>query len=282
MEQTVNGDLYIKGINGWDGTNATPDGTSHLQGYLSGLDTRITNNTTAIEGKQNALTAGENIDITNDVISVPRNITVENIQSPTDNTAVNIGSNPEQTKDNVYLTAWGNSSDAEILIEGSGNNNEASSIELNAYGYSDANVLLNSGGKTDRSRVFITANGLLSSEIQIVGGDDNNHPYVNIDSKKFTYNDNDVAVKPINSTFVSGNTIVLTDNYIYSGSSITSLTINGINFTGDCLIQFTTGSTTPSITIIGLVFDVLPSFNSNKYYELGIHNGHCLWVEYDS
>ena len=282
LEQTVNGDLYIKGINGWDGTNAIPDGTSHLQGYLSGLDTRITNNTTAIEGKQNTLTAGDNIDITDDVISVPRDVTLENIQSPSDNTAINIGSNPERTRENMYLTAWGYSSDAEISMEGSGNDNEASSIDINAYGYSDANVSLYGGGKTRRSKVIITANGTEYSEIQIVGGDDNNHSYVNINTEKFTYKDNDIAVKPIDSTFVSGNTIVLTDNYIYSGSSITSLTINGTNFTGDCLVQFTTGSTTPSITISGLAFDVLPTFNSNKYYEIGVHNGHCLWVEYDS
>ena len=281
LEQTVNGDLYIKGINGWDGTNATPDGTSHLQGYLSGLDTRITSNTNSITNKQNTLTAGENIDITDDVISVPRDITVENIQSPSDNTAVNIGSNPEQTRDNMYLTAWGYSSDAQISMEGSGNDNEASSIAINAYGYSDANVQLYGGGKNRMSQVIITANGLQSSEIQIVGNNNNNHSYVNIDSEKFTYKNNDVAVKPINSTFVSGNTIVLTDNYIYSGSSITSLIINGTNFKGDCLIQFTTGTTTPSITISGLAFDVLPTFNSNKYYELGTHNGHCLWVEYD-
>ena len=282
LEQCSNGDLYIKGINGWDGTNATPDGTSHLQGYLSGLDTRITANTTAIGGKQNTLTAGDNIDITDDVISVPRNVTLENIQSPTDNTAINIGSNPENTRDNIYLTAWGYSSDAQISMEGSGNDNEASLIDINAYGYSDANVSLNGGGKNRSSQVIITANGIESSEIQIVGGDDNNHSYVNIDSAKFTYNNNDVAVKPIDSTFVSGNTLVLTDNYIYSGANIASLTINGTNFTGDCLIHFTTGATTPSITISGLVFDILPTFNSNKYYELGIHNGHCLWVEYDS
>ena len=141
LEQTWNGDLYIKGINGWDGTNATPDGTSHLQGYLSGLDTRITANTNNIANKQNI---------------------------------------PTYT----------------------------------------------------------------------------------------TFNDRD--------------SLMLKDNYIYDGTNITSLTINGTNFTGDCLIQFTTGATTPSITISGLVFDVLPSFNSNKYYELGIHNGHCLWVEYDN
>lgn len=74
LEQTVNGDLYIKGINGWDGTNATPDGTSHLQGYLSGLDTRITNNATAIEGKQDTISAGDGIDITNNVVSVDNTV----------------------------------------------------------------------------------------------------------------------------------------------------------------------------------------------------------------
>ena len=282
LEQTVNGDLYIKGINGWDGTNATPDGTSHLQGYLSGLDTRILANTNNIANKQNTLTAGDNIDITDDVISVPQDVILQNIQSNSDNTAINIGSNPEQTRDNIYITAWGYISDADIELTGAGNDNEASMVSINAYGYSDANVSLNGGGKTRSSQVIITANGIESSEIQIVGGDDNNHSYVNIDSAKFTYKDNDVAVKPINSTFVSGNTIVLTDNYIYSGSSIASLIINGTNFTGDCLVQFTTGSNTPNITINGLMFDVLPTFNSNKYYEIGIHNGHCLWVEYDS
>ena len=283
LEQTVNGDLYIKGINGWTGTNATPDGTSHLQGYLSGLDTRITNNTTNIANKQNTLTAGENIDITDDVISVPRDIKIENIQSPSDNTIVSIGSNPEHTRDNMCLTAWGYSSDAEILMKGSGNDNEASSIDINAYGYSDGVIAMRGGTNNEKkSSIVITANGIESSEIQIVGGDDNNHSYVNIDSEKFTYKDNDVAVKPIDSTFVSGNTIVLTDNYIYSGANIATLTINGTNFKGDCLIQFTTGSNTPNITINGLVFDVLPTFNSNKYYEIGVHNGHCLWVEYDS
>lgn len=74
LEQTVNGDLYIKGINGWDGTNATPDGTSHLQGYLNGLDTRITNNTTAIYGKQDTISAGDGIDVTNNVVSVDNTV----------------------------------------------------------------------------------------------------------------------------------------------------------------------------------------------------------------
>lgn len=309
LEQTVNGDLYIKGINGWDGTNATPDGTSHLQGYLSGLDTRITNNTTAIGGKQNTLTAGKNIDITNDVISVPQEVYLNSIFSLEGTTGSELSfSARTQTSDYIYLKAGGASADADIEMMGASNDNEASSIGINAYGYSDANVQLYGGGKNRSSQVeisafgysdgtilmrgatenkkksdiYITANGIQSSEIQIIGGDDNNHSYINIDSEKFTYKDNDIAIKPIDSTFVSGNTIVLTDNYIYSGSSITSLTINGTNFTGDCFVQFTTGSTTPSITISGLVFDVLPTFNSNKYYELGIHNGHCLWVEYDS
>ena len=206
------------------------------------------------------------------------------------------------------MKVGGASADADIDLMGAGNDNEASAIYINAYGYTDANVSLNGGGETRRSQVdinasgysdgtismtggtenekkseiVITANGTEHSEIQIVGGDENNLSHINIDSQRFTYKDNDVAVKPIDSTFVSGNTIVLTDNYIYDGTNITSLTINGTNFTGDCLIQFTTGATTPSITISGLVFDVLPTFNSNKYYELGIHNGHCLWVEYDS
>ena len=283
LEQTVNGDLYIKGINGWDGTNATPDGTSHLQGYLNGLDTRITNNTTNIANKQNTLTAGKNIDITDDVISVPQEVHLSTIFSPDDTYGSALSfSARNQTSDYTILSAAGASADANIELMGAGNDNEASSININAYGYSDANVQLYGGGETRGSQVVITANGTEYSEIQIVGGDNNNHSYVNIDSEKFTYKDNDVAVKPINSTFVSGNTVVLTDNYIYSGANIATLTINGTNFEGDCLIQFTTGSTTPSITISGLVFDVLPTFNINKYYEVGIHNGHCLWVEYDS
>ena len=282
LEQAVNGDLYIKGINGWDGTNATPDGTSHLQGYLSGLDTRITANTNNITNKQNTLTAGNNIDITDDVISVPQEVYLSSVFSPEGTTGSELSfSARTQTSDYTYLKAGGASADADIELMGASNDNEASSININAYGYSDANVQLYGGGETRMSQVIITANGLQSSEIQIVGSNDNNHSYVNIDSEKFTYKDNDIAVKPINSTFVSGNTIVLTDNYIYSGNNIASLTINGTNFTGDCLVQFTTGSTTPSITISGLVFDVLPTFNSNKYYEIGIHNGHCLWVEYD-
>ena len=283
LEQTVNGDLYIKGINGWDGTNATPDGTSHLQGYLNGLDTRITNNTTNIANKQNTLTAGKNIDITDDVISVPQEVHLSTIFSPDDTYGSALSfSARNQTSDYTILSAAGASADVNIELMGAGNDNEASSININAYGYSDANVQLYGGGETRGSQVVITANGTEYSEIQIVGGDNNNHSYVNIDSEKFTYKDNDVAVKPINSTFVSGNTVVLTDNYIYSGANIATLTINGTNFEGDCLIQFTTGSTTPSITISGLVFDVLPTFNINKYYEVGIHNGHCLWVEYDS
>ena len=285
LEQTVNGDLYIKGINGWDGTNATPDGVSHLQGYLNGLDTRITNNTTAIEGKQNTLTAGNNINITDDVISVPQEVYLSSIfslEGSTTGSELSFSART-QTSDYIYMKAGGASADADIELMGAGNDNEASSININAYGYSDGVIAMRGGTESNnKSSILITANGTENSELQIVAGDDNNHSYVNIDSEKFTYKDNDVEVKPINSTFVSGNTIVLTDNYIYSGSSITSLTINGTNFKGDCLIQFTTGSNTPSITISGLVFDALPTFNSNKYYEIGVHNGHCLWVEYDS
>ena len=284
LEQTVNGDLYIKGINGWDGTNATPDGTSHLQGYLSGLDTRITNNTNNIANKQHTLTAGDNIDITDNVISVPQEVYLSSIYSLEGTTGSELSfSARTQTSDYIYMKAGGASADANIELMGAGNDNEASSIELNAYGYSDGVIAMRGGTNNEKkSEIVITANGLQSSEIQIIGGNDNNNSYVNIDSEKFTYKDNDVAVKPINSTFVSGNTIVLTDNYIYSGANIVTLTINGTNFVGDCLIQFTTGSTTPSITISGLVFDVLPTFKNNKYYEIGTHNGHCLWVEYDS
>lgn len=310
LEQTVNGDLYIRGINGWDGTNATPDGVSHLQGYLNGLDTRITANTNNIANKQDALTAGENIDITDDVISVPQEVYLSSIFSP-EGTYGSVLSFSARTQGSDYttLSAAGSSADTLIELKGAGNDNEASSIDISAYGYSDANVRLRGGGETRKSQVSIyaagysdsaidmrggtasdnkstlsiTANGETNpAEIQMRGGDANNLASVNIDSEKFTYNDNDVAVEPIDSAFDSGDTIVLNDNHIYSGSNVTSLTINGTNFTGDCLVQFTTGSTTPSITISGLVFDVLPTFNSNKYYELGIHNGHCLWVEYDS
>ena len=284
LEQTVNGDLYVKGINGWDGTNATPDGTSHLQGYLSGLDTRISNNTTNIANKQNTLTAGGNIDITNDVISVPQEVHLSSVFSLEGTTGSELSfSARTQTSDYVYMKAGGASADADIELMGASNDNESSSISINAFGYSDSTIDIRGGTQSYKNAtIVITANGAEYSELQIVGGDDNNHSYINIDSEKFTYKDNDVAVKPIDSTFVSGNTIVLTDNYIYSGNNIASLTINGTNFTGDCLVQFTTGATTPSITISGLVFDILPTFNSNKYYELGIHNGHCLWVEYDS
>ena len=310
LEQTVNGDLYIKGINGWTGTNAIPDGTSHLQGYLNGLDTRITNNTTAIGGKQNTLTAGENIEIENDVISVPQEVYLSSVFSP-EGTYGSVLSFSARTQSSDYTTLSGAGASADTLIElmGAGNDNEASTINISAYGYSDANIQLYGGGETRRSQVSIYASGwsdsaidmrggtendkksLISitangesevSEIQMRGGDDTHPSYVNIDSEVFTYKDNDIAIKPIDDTFDSGDTVVLTDNYIYSGSNIASLTINGTNFTGDCLVQFTTGATTPSITISGLVFDVLPTFNSNKYYELGIHNGHCLWVEYDS
>lgn len=310
LEQTVNGDLYIRGINGWTGTNATPDGVSHLQGYLSGLNTRITNNTTAIEGKQNTLTAGENIDITDDVISVPQEVYLSSIFSLEGTTGSELSfSARTQTSDYIYMKAGGASADANIEMMGAGNDNEASLIDIHSYGYSDASMQLRGGGETRKSQVDITASGWTDSaielkggtqsdekatmmftangqtevaEIQMRGGDDTHPSYVNIDSEVFTYKDNDVAVEPINDTFDSGDSLMLTDNYIYSGSSIASLTINGTNFTGDCLVQFTTGSTTPSITISGLVFDVLPTFNVNKYYELGIHNGHCLWVEYDS
>ena len=308
LEQTVNGDLYIKGINGWTGTNATPDGTSHLQGYLSGLDTRIMANTNNIANKQNTLTAGDNIDITDDVISVPQEVYLSSIFSLEGTTGSELSfSARTQTSDYIYMKAGGASADANIEMMGAGNDNEASLVDIHSYGYSDASMQLRGGGETRKSQVDITASGWTDSaielkggtqsdekatmmftangqtevaEIQMRGGDDTHPSYVNIDSEVFTYKDNDIAIKPINDTFDSGDTLMLTDNYIYSGSSIASLTINGTNFTGDCLIQFTTGSTTPSITISGLVFDVLPTFNVNKYYELGIHNGHCLWVEY--
>ena len=310
LEQTMNGDLYIRGINGWTGRDATPDGVSHLQGYLSGLNTRITNNTTAIEGKQDTLTAGENIDITDDIISVPQEVYLSSIFSPEGTNGSELSfSARTQTSDYIYMKAGGASADANIEMMGAGNDNEASLVDIHSYGYSDASMQLRGGrqdlssivniyasgysdsviemtggtGSDYKSSMLIAANGSTeTAEIQMQGGDANNASYVNINSEKFTYNDNDVAVEPINSSFDSGDTIVLSDNHIYSGSNVTSLTINGTNFTGDCLVQFTTGSTTPSITISGLVFDVLPTFNSNKYYELGIHNGHCLWVEYDS
>lgn len=140
LAQMMNGDLYIMGINGWNGRNATPDGTSHLQGYLSGLDGRISSNTTAIEGK---------------------------------------------------------------------------------------------------------------------------------------------ADKTTLQTFIDGTVVVLADNTIFSGSeSISSLTIDGSNFTGDCLIQFTTGSVFQAVTITGVIFEETPVFAKEKYYEINIHNGHALMVEF--
>lgn len=308
LEQTVNGDLYIKGINGWTGTNATPDGTSHLQGYLRGLDTRISNNATAIEGKQNTLTAGENIDITNDVISVPQEVYLSSIFSPDDTYGSVLSfSARTHTSDYTSLSAAGSSADSIIDMMGAGNDNEAAAININAFGYSDASMQLRGGGETRRALVDITASGWTDSaiglrggtqsdqkatmtftangqsevaEIQMRGGDDTHPSYVNIDSEIFTYKDNDVAVKPINSAFNSGDTIALNDNYIYNGTNIATLTINGTNFTGDCLIQFTTGSTDPVVTITGVIFEDTPVFAINKYYEINIHNGHALWAEF--
>lgn len=261
---------------------------------------------TLLASKQDNLTAGENIEIENNVISVPHDVTLENIQSPSDSTAINIGSNSGQTRDNIYITAWGNSADANIDLRGAGNDNEASSIYINSYGYSDANMQLVGGGETrssqvdinasgysdgviqmrggiendKKSSIVITANGTEYSEIQITGGDENNLSHINIDSQRFTYNDNDVAVKPINDTFDSGDTVVLDDNHIYNGTNIATLTINGAGFTGDCLIQFTTGSTDPVVTITGVTFEDTPVFAINKYYEINIHNGHALWAEF--
>lgn len=282
-----------------------------FQGKTYLLDNYFTKSETLtlLDGKQDTLTAGENINIENDVISVPQKVYLDTVFSPegTYGSSLSFSAN-SQTSDYTALSGAGASADTFIELIGSGNDNEASLININACGASDAIMQLYGGGENRRSQIeiyasgysdgliemrggtenekkseiIITADGTEYSEIQIVGGDENSLPYINIDSQRFTYKDNDIAVKPIDSTFVSGNTIFLTDNYIYSGSSIATLTINGTNFTGDCLVQFTTGSTTPNITINGVVFDILPIFNSNKYYELGIHNGHCLWVEYDS
>ena len=183
LEQTINGDLYIKGINGWTGTNATPDGVSHLQGYLSGLNTRISNNTTAIGGKQNTLTAGNNIEIENDVISVPRDVTLENIQSPSDNTAINIDSNPGQTRDNIYITAWGNESDAQIQMYGAANGDEGASIDIYAAGYNDAQMQLMGGTEYAPAMVFVRSGGLNDAQIKLMGGSESNkNASINIDA----------------------------------------------------------------------------------------------------
>lgn len=351
LEQTVNGDLYIKGINGWTGVNATPDGTSHLQGYLSGLDTRISNNTTAISGKQdtisagngidvtnnvvsvdntiakktdvytknetdfllggkqNTLTAGENISIENNVISVPRDVTLENIQSPSDNTAINIGSNSGQTRDNIYLTAWGYNSDAQISMEGSGNDNESASIYINAYGYSDANMQLRGGGETRKSQVDITASGWADSaielkggtqsdekatmmftangstetaEIQMRGGDANNASYVNINSEKFTYKDKNISVDPTTQSFSNNSSLTLVDNTIYTASeAITTLTITGA--TGTSVVSFDT-ATSGTITVTlpqSIIFADTPTFNNNEHWEIAIRNGYAVYTKYD-
>jgi len=262
---------------------------------------------TLLASKQDNLTAGENIEIENNVISVPHDVTLENIQSPSDSTAINIGSNPGQTKDNIYITAWGNSSDAQISMEGSGSDNESSSIAIEAYGYSDSNIQLRGGrqnisstvniyasgysdsviemeGGTEsdnKSSMLIAANGSTeTAEIQMKGGDDDNMSVVNVNSEQFLYNDNDVAVVPINRPFVNGSIIYPENNHIYNGTNIARLTINGAGFTGDCLIQFTTGSTDPVVTITGVTFEDTPVFAINKYYEINIHNGHALWAEF--
>jgi len=262
---------------------------------------------TLLASKQDNLTAGENIEIENNVISVPHDVTLENIQSPSDSTAINIGSNPGQTKDNIYITAWGNSSDAQISMEGSGSDNESSSIAIEAYGYSDSNIQLRGGrqnisstvniyasgysdsviemeGGTEsdnKSSMLIAANGSTeTAEIQMKGGDDDNMSVVNVNSEQFLYNDNDVAVVPINRPFVNGSIIYPENNHIYNGTNIAILTINGAGFTGDCLIQFTTGSTDPVVAITGVTFEDTPVFAINKYYEINIHNGHALWAEF--
>lgn len=309
LEQTVNGDLYIKGINGWTGTNATPDGTSHLQGYLSGLNTRITNNTTAIEGKQDTLTAGENIDITDNVISVPRDVTLENIQSPSDNTAINIGSNPGQTRDNIYLTAWGYNSNAQISMEGADSDNEASSIDIHSYGYSDASMQLRGGGETRKSQVDITASGWTDSaiklkggtqsdekatmmftangqtevaEIQMRGGDDTHPSYVNIDSEVFTYKDNNISVDPTTQSFSNNASLTLVDNTIYTASeAINVLTILGS--TGTSVVSFNT-ATSGTITVTlpqSIIFADTPTFNNNEHWEIAVRNGYAVFTKYD-
>ena len=283
LEQAVNGDLYIKGINGWDGTNATPDGVSHLQGYLSGLDTRITANMNNIANKQNTLTAGANIDITDDVISVPRNVILENIQSPTDNTAINIGSNPEKTRDIIYITAWGYNSDAEIYIDGSGNDNEPSTIGITAYGYSDGVIEMRGGTENEKkSEIIITANGLQSSEIQIVGGDDNNHSYVNIDSEKFTYNYKNISVDPTTQSFSNNASLTLADNTIYTASeAINTLTLIGA--TGTSVVFFNTASS-GAITITlpqTIKFAETPTFGNDEHWEIAIRNGYAVYTKYN-
>ena len=352
LEQTVNGDLYIKGINGWDGTNATPDGTSHLQGYLSGLDTRITNNTTAISGKQdtisagngidvtnnvvsvdntiakktdvytkgetdsllgekqNTLTAGKNIDITNDVISVPQEVYLSSILSLEGTTGSELSfSALTQTSDYIYMKAGGASADAYIDMTGASNDNEASSIGINAYGYSDANVQLRGGGETRKSQVSINACGYSDSvidmrggtasdnkstlsitangetnpaEIQMRGGDANNLASVNIDSEKFTYNDKNVSVDPTAQSFSNNASLTLADNTIYTASeAINVFTIIGSS--GTSVLSFNTASS-GAITITlpqTIKFTETPTFGNNEHWEIAVRNGYAVYAKYD-
>ena len=103
---------------------------------------------------------------------------------------------------------------------------------------------------------------------------------IEISCQNLTHNNKRVSVDPTLQSFTDNDSLVLADNVIYTGASITSLTVNGTGFTGDCLIQFTTGSTDPVVTIAGVTFEDTPVFASNKYYEINIHNGHTLWAEF--
>lgn len=284
LEQTANGDLYIKGINGWDGTNATPDGTSHLQGYLNGLDTRITANTTAIGGKQNTLTAGKNINIENNVISVPQEVYLSSVFSPEGTTGSELSfSARTQTSDYIYMKAGGASADANIELMGAGSGNEASSININALGFTDGVIQIMGGTVNEKkSSITITANGIEASDIDIVGGDGNNASYVNINSGKFTYNDNDVAVVPINSTFSNNASLTLEDNTIYTASeAINVLTIIGSS--GTSVVSFNTASS-GAITITlpqTIKFTETPTFGNNEHWEIAIRNGYAVFTKYD-
>ena len=260
--------------------------------------------------KQNTLTAGENINIENDVISVPRIVTLNNVQSPSDNSVLDIGSNDEQTRDYVYLTAWGNNSNAEISMDGSDNDNEASLINISAYGYSDANVQLYGGGETRRSQVEIYASGYSDgsivmrggtenekkseiiitadgdgtecSKIHLVGGDENSLPYINIDSQKFTYNNKNISVDPTAQSFSNNASLTLADNTIYTASEpINALTL--IGSTGTSVVSFNTVSS-GAITITlpqSIKFTETPTFGNNEHWEIVVRNGYAVYTKYD-
>ena len=105
--------------------------------------TIVDNVISATGGKQNVLTAGENINIENDVISVPRKVYLSSISSPDDTTGSELSFYARtQTSDYIYMKAGGASADANIELSGASNDNEASSIDIYAYGYWDSNMWL--------------------------------------------------------------------------------------------------------------------------------------------